>query len=558
MLKKKSGIGEKLNKGYNIVIVLMVISGLVSILGMGLLQRSLTSFVEGSNTADTGVKMCRIDINIAARTIREMALNDDESTYPTYRANVDAKVADIKVWLSDIERTGLITDGEFKAYKNAIEAWTEVGYDIIAKIEAGDQAGAIRQIFDECEPALSELVELSKRLDSETTALMEDSIAKSQRTFTVCLVIIIVFVVVAIISSKKIGERIIRSIVDPIEEIEGVVKQLEQGNLHVDLAYEGDDELGSLADSLRTSLKILASYVDRISDTMKQFSEGDFAVSVTVEWRGDFAEILRSVTGFARNMSDTISGIQSAANLVDSGADQVSQSATELAEGASDQASITEELMSTVETISEQVADNAKNAKDISKDVANATSAIQDSNDKMQEMVRSMQEIDQSSREISKIIDTINSIASQTNLLALNASIEAARAGEAGKGFAVVADQVSVLAAQSAEAAKESNVLIQSSVRAVEKGMNIANETAEQLEAVSDSSVKVRGDVDKIAETLEAQTEAFQQINAGVEHINDVVQTNSATSQECAAAGEEMSSQAATLNELVSKFIIMD
>ena len=62
----------------------------------------------------------------------------------------------------------------------------------------------------------------------------------------------------------------------------------------------------------------------------------------------------------------------------------------------------------------------------------------------------------------------------------------------------------------------------------------------------------------KIAETLEAQTEAFQQINAGVEHINDVVQTNSATSQECAAAGEEMSSQAATLNELVSKFIIMD
>ena len=497
MLKKKSGIGEKLNKGYNIVIVLMVISGLVSILGMGLLQRSLTSFVEGSNTADTGVKMCRIDINIAARTIREMALNDDESTYPTYRANVDAKVADIKVWLSDIEGTGLITDGEFKAYKNAIEAWTEVGYDIIAKIEAGDQAGAIRQIFDECEPALSELVELSKRLDSETTALMEDSIAKSQRTFTVCLVIIIVFVVVAIISSKKIGERIIRSIVDPIEEIEGVVKQLEQGNLHVDLAYEGDDELGSLADSLRTSLKILASYVDRISDTMKQFSEGDFAVSVTVEWRGDFAEILRSVTGFARNMSDTISGIQSAANLVDSGADQVSQSATELAEGASDQASITEELMSTVETISEQVADNAKNAKDISKDVANATSAIQDSNDKMQEMVRSMQEIDQSSREISKIIDTINSIASQTNLLALNASIEAARAGEAGKGFAVVADQVSVLAAQSAEAAKESNVLIQSSVRAVEKGMNIANETAEQLEAVSDSSVKVRGDVDK-------------------------------------------------------------
>ena len=88
----------------------------------------------------------------------------------------------------------------------------------------------------------------------------------------------------------------------------------------------------------------------------------------------------------------------------------------------------------------------------------------------MQEMLQSMEEIGESSKQIRQIIDTINSIASQTNLLALNASIEAARAGEAGRGFAVVADQVSLLAAQSAQAAKESNVLIASSLAAVEKG----------------------------------------------------------------------------------------
>ncbi len=557
MASKRQGIREKLNKGYNIVIVLMVISGIVSIIGMGLLERSLTNFVEGSNTADTGVKMCRIDVNIAARTIREMALNEDQSTYPAYRAKVEEKEADLKQWLADIENTGLISDAEFSAYKTAINEWTAVGMEIVSKIEAGDREGAIEQIFSECEPKLTELVNLSIRLDNETTAMMEDSIRSSTATFNVCVIIIIAFVVVAIVASKKIGNRIVHSIVDPVKEIEGVVKQLEHGNLHVALEYEGEDELGSLADSLRTSLSILASYVDRIAETMRQFSEGNFNVHVTVEWRGDFKAILESVVGFAKDMSETIRGIQAAAGQVDSGADQVSQSATELAEGASDQASITEELMATVETISGQVADNAKNAKVISGNVAESTAAIQDSNDKMQEMVRSMQEIDQSSREIGKIIDTINSIASQTNLLALNASIEAARAGEAGKGFAVVADQVSVLAAQSAEAAKESNVLIQSSVRAVEKGMTIANETAEQLETVAESSQKVRVDVDKVAEALEAQTAAFQQINVGVEHINDVVQTNSATSEEAAAAGEEMSSQAAMLNDLVSKFEIM-
>ena len=187
MASKRQGIREKLNKGYNIVIVLMVISGIVSIIGMGLLERSLTNFVEGSNTADTGVKMCRIDVNIAARTIREMALNEDQSTYPAYRAKVEEKEADLQQWLADIENTGLISDAEFSAYKTAINEWTAVGMEIVSKIEAGDREGAIEQIFSECEPKLTELVNLSIRLDNETTAMMEDSIRSSSATFNVCI-----------------------------------------------------------------------------------------------------------------------------------------------------------------------------------------------------------------------------------------------------------------------------------------------------------------------------------------------------------------------------------
>ena len=88
--------------------------------------------------------------------------------------------------------------------------------------------------------------------------------------------------------------------------------------------------------------------------------------------------------------------------------------------------------------------------------------------------------------------------------------------------------------------------------------MVIANETAQQLEAVAESTKVVTVEVGRVAEALEAQTEAFKQINAGVEHINDVVQTNSATSEECAAASEQMSSQASMLDELVSQFRVSD
>ena len=184
--------------------------------------------------------------------------------------------------------------------------------------------------------------------------------------------------------------------------------------------------------------------------------------------------------------------------------------------------------------------------------------AISESNGKMKEMVDSMHEINDASQEIDKIIATINEIASQTNLLALNASIEAARAGEAGKGFAVVANQVNLLADQSAHAAKESAELIETSVKAVEKGMVIAGQTATQLEDVAESSKVITGEVTNIAETLETQTVEIQQINQGIEQINDVVQSNAATSEECAAASQEMSSQAESLRETIRKFKVAE
>ena len=547
---------DRINYGYRRVIMMMIASGVLSVIIIGVLFSNMMNFVNEVNAADRAVKTCRINVNAAARNIREMALNQDTSTYDSYEQKVNELLGVVDEQMGILQGTNVLSDELYQEYANALDDWTTIGLAIVADIKSGDDAGATDQILNECTPALNNLVEIAKKMDAVTDERMQEAV----RSTIVCAVagfaIIILFIVVALMIAKKTSRIVLNSILEPLHAIEDVAKELTEGNLHSELEYHSDDEIGRLAHSMRKSLRILGTYVDDIDRAMKLFSEGDFDVQPEVEWRGDFVGILDSFMNFEKSMSDTVQGIQRVSNEVSSGAEQVASSSNDLADGATSQAAVVQELTATVAGVSEQVENNAHTAKEISGRVEKLGHAILDSNGKMQEMVGSMNEINQASQEIDKIIATINEIASQTNLLALNASIEAARAGEAGKGFAVVANQVNVLADQSAQAAKESAALIETSVKAVEKGMVVAKETATQLEEVADGSKVITQEVTGIAETLETQTAEIKQINEGIEQINDVVQTNSATSEECAAASEQMSGEAESLRDMISRFHI--
>ena len=549
---------ERINYGYNKVIMMMLISGLFSIVVIGVLFANMVHYVKNVAAADEAVKICRINVNASARNIREMALNDDTSSYDGYEQTVKKLLTEVDSELKILKKTGTISNKNYEEYATALSDWGNIGYSIIDQIKNGDREKAVDAILNDCTPALNKLVDIAIKLDEETDQMSNQS---SRTTFIfaiagfVCIFVCLGF---AWTLTKKTGKKVLETILEPLHAVEVVAKELTEGNLHSTLEYHSEDEIGSLAHSMRKSIRILGSYVDDIGRAMKEFSEGNFDVKPEVEWKGDFVGILDSFMLFEKSMAETIKGIQTVSNEVSSAAGQVASSSNDLAEGATNQAAVVEELTATVEGVSEQVEKNAKSAKEISNRVDELGDAISESNGKMKEMVDSMHEINDASQEIDKIIATINEIASQTNLLALNASIEAARAGEAGKGFAVVANQVNLLADQSAHAAKESAELIETSVKAVEKGMVIAGQTATQLEDVAKSSKVITGEVTNIAETLETQTVEIQQINQGIEQINDVVQSNAATSEECAAASQEMSSQAESLRETIRKFKVAE
>ena len=561
MMKKKlenMHLKERIDYGYRKVITMMLSSGLVSVVIIGVLFANMMHYVENVNVADQAVKICRINVNAAARNIREMALNEDTSSYDNYEQTVKRLLSEVDSELQILKKTEVLSDENYEEYATALSDWGKIGYSIIEEIKNGNDENATDAILNNCTPALNKVVEIAIKLDE----LTDEASSETVRNMVVCtvagFVVIIVCLVFAFTLTRKTSKRVLETILEPLHAIEDVAMELTEGNLHSTLEYHSDDEIGKLAHSMRKSIRILGTYVDDIDRSMKLFSEGNFDVHPEVEWRGDFVGILNSFMAFQASMAGTIKGIQNVSNEVSGAAEQVASSSNDLADGATNQAAVVEELTATVTGVSEQVEKNSQSAKEISVKVDELGNAISESNGKMHEMVDSMHEISEASKEIDKIITTINEIASQTNLLALNASIEAARAGEAGKGFAVVANQVNVLADQSAQAAKESATLIETSVKAVEKGMVIAGQTAAQLEEVAENSKLITTEVTNIAETLETQTTEIKQINEGIEQINDVVQTNSATSEECAAASQEMSSEAESLREMIRKFKVAE
>ena len=319
----------------------------------------------------------------------------------------------------------------------------------------------------------------------------------------------------------------------------------------------------------------------RISRKFGDVAKGDLTVTVSAKGHDEFQDLAGSATNMITNTKKLVNQVSNATGELEVSAQNVGQASEliheysqditraigEINEGMEEQSRHAQECVEKTDILSNEIQEVSHVVERVEKLVGETEGMINKGMEIVQvlgdragettQMTVKVSESIESLRKESEIINsfvaTITEITEQTNLLSLNASIEAARAGEAGKGFAVVADQVTVLADQSAQAAKESAVLIETSVKAVEKGMVIADQTATQLEDVADNSRTITEQVGNIADTLETQTTAIHQINEGIEQINDVVQTNSATSEECAAASQEMSSEAENLRELIRK-----
>ena len=401
---------------------------------------------------------------------------------------------------------------------------------------------------------LSTLVGLMDQVVEEGTQLKDTSaVAMSDKLHTVQVVSGVCFFL-ALIFMISMVTYVLKQIVKPIIYISNQIRPLQEGNLDINLEYEANNELGDLASILRNSMKVIEDYIHDIDRIMAQFAQGDFNVTPSVKYIGDFQMIEQAIGSFTTTISSALGSIGRAEHQISGNADQLSSSSQSLAQGATEQASAVEQLYATLDELSKNAARNVEMANEAQNDAKKTGEQVSISGSQMEEMVAAMKDITQTSHKINEIIATIENIAFQTNILALNAAVEAARAGSAGKGFAVVADEVRSLAAQSDEAAKETKDLIEESVKATERGSGIVDEVSETLNRTLNLVKKSNSAIGSIADAINAESEAIKQVTDGIAQIAEVVQTNSASSQESAAVSEELFEEVRKLHEQTGRF----
>jgi len=256
-------------------------------------------------------------------------------------------------------------------------------------------------------------------------------------------------------------------------------------------------------------------------------------------------------------LTRTIESLTDSSVQVSSGSQQVAEASQRLAEGSSEQASSIEEMSASFEEMSAMIQKNTENAVEASKNVEQTGKIVDKANISMSELKKSIEVITKTSEETNKIIKVIDEIAFQTNLLALNAAVEAARAGEAGMGFAVVADEVRNLAQRSAEAAKDTANLIDTSIKNINEGYNLTKATEADFNEVVKIIEKLIELINEVAVASKEQAQGIEQINVAVNEIDKITQLNASSSEETASASEEMNAQANAMMEIINDLVAL-